>query len=88
MKPTLFIHIPKTAGTSLIKSVTDAIGNVATEMDYGPVSKDYALMGAIAQSLFNSIFTKQRHQTNLPTTRLSKEKKNNSCAGIFSLMPI
>lgn len=36
MSPILFIHIPKTAGTSLNASATQVFGNAAVERDYGP----------------------------------------------------
>jgi len=36
LKPILFLHIPKTAGSSLNKSATDWLGDKAVERDYGP----------------------------------------------------
>lgn len=39
MKPLFFVHIPKTAGTSLNKAATEYFGLDAIEQDYGPASK-------------------------------------------------
>ncbi|MBL4838257.1 MAG: sulfotransferase family 2 domain-containing protein [Kordiimonadaceae bacterium] len=41
MEPILFIHIPKTAGTSLQESAVDAFGIQSVEKDYGP-DKNYS----------------------------------------------